>query len=478
MKIVLSTSAVVLAFATAVFAQNTTRNDQVGDYQKTYQQQSGSLQNSTISQLESSGQNYGNHARTTQAGTTANNVVINQSDGASSNYAEANQVAGAAAGNTALLSQSKNSGGGTPNAPVGGSQPTPGSREGNYASLQQAGSNNAVILQEGGPRGGSNGNVSVTNQFGSNTASVYQLDKSASNVSTVNQGVRGTLVTGSEAVVSQTGGAFGGSTGNTAVISQAHSGQTATVYQTNYSAANTGIVNQEAGMGTSTILQNDVSYANDARINQLAGSGVNTATITETTNSHDNMALINQHDANSTATIDQIAETANNAATINQGAALSQGVGNVAFIRQSYAYAEGGLSGNMATISQNTTAGGGGNVGEIYQGKSPASVGYARIEALGISSQNMASVNQQGSNNRGRVFQVGDGQSATVSQLGSNNVVRGTGLNEFLDYATQYGSGNTLSITQTNLGGAAANTAASFQYGTGNANTVIQTGSN
>ncbi|MBO0932054.1 beta strand repeat-containing protein [Fibrella aquatilis] len=476
MKKQLLSGLITIAVATAGVAQNNTTNNQVGDHQKTSQYQTGNLQTSSINQLEGTGQNYGNQARTNQSGLRANNATVNQNDGSSSNYADVNQTAGAAVGNAALVSQSKNSGGGTPTTPVGGGQPLPGSREGNYAYVQQIGNNGVVVLQEGGPRGGSNGNVSVTSQVGTNTTSVYQLDNSANNLSMIEQGTTGTPVVGSDATVSQTGGALGSSNGNRATITQRQGGQTATVYQTNYSADNKGTINQEAGAGTGLILQNNLSYANDAQINQWTGAGANTATITETTNSHDNSATINQYDAGSTATIEQIAETANNRATINQGSAQTQGLGNVAFIRQSYAYAEGSLNGNQATVNQNTTAGGGGNIGEVYQGQSPASVGYPRIEALGISSQNTATVSQQGSSNRGRVFQVGDGQTATVSQTGNNNVVRGTGLNEFYEYATQYGAGNTLSITQTNL--TAPNTAASFQYGTGNASTVVQTGSN
>lgn len=484
MKNQLLTIAAFVAFTTAGFAQqNSGTNNQVGDYQKNQQTQTGKNQTSTVNQNEGSAQNYGNTAITIQTGTKANVVMVNQNDGSSSNFTRVDQTS-TGMGNQAIVSQSKNSGGGTPTAPVTGVQQPipPGNIDGNYVNLLQVGSNTATLTQDGGTLGGSNGNVSNMYQYGSSNASITQSNNALGNGAAIyqgdNQGGVGN-VNGNEASVSQQGGALGRSQNNIADIKQEKSGQTGRIIEENLSIDNIANIMQLGGKGTAIADQSNNSQRNNAAITQFAdASGTNQAYINQLDNSHDNRAAINQHDNSSLAVIDQVTETANNEATINQGSSTNSGTGNTATMGQANAYAEGGMTGNKATIDQNTTRDGGNNEAQVFQGRDP-SVTTPRVVALGVSSQNKAYVSQQGSNNAGLLFQAGDKQDADIKQTGKGNIVKGTTLADFSDYATQYGMSNSLTVKQDNIGApGVTNTAASFQYGTGNVSTFTQTGNN
>ena len=184
------------------------------------------------------------------------------------------------------------------------------------------------------------------------------------------------------------------------------------------------------------------------------------------------MATIDQSGLGSnTAQIDQIGQSGNNTASIVQGRTGVLTLTNTAKISQSNAYAVGGLGGSTATIEQieGTTGNTTGNTADVYQGRNAASAGIARIEALGVSSQNVVHISQHDADNSGKVYQVGSRQEVRITQTGNRNTVTGTALADFGDYATQYGIGNSLTINQ--MGG---NAAGVFQYGTGNVGSITQ----
>ena len=192
-----------------------------------------------------------------------------------------------------------------------------------------------------------------------------------------------------------------------------------------------------------------------------AGDGQR-AFITQT-NGNNNQAYITQesdygHGQFNTATIDQSGGS-NNLATINQlmsvgyneVATITQvGSGNTGLIQQENYYA----SAETATLTQT----GSDNRGYLRQD----------IQSATYVVNNVITATQTGDRNLLDIRQGnGSGNTATLKQLGSDNVIAGLGMNPI---ALQSGDNNTLNITQNQN----FNTAHVSQVGTGNTGNITQ----
>ncbi|MBO0932053.1 hypothetical protein [Fibrella aquatilis] len=468
----LLTGTLLMAVAATCFAQTTY---QAGVAQKSVQTLIGSNQVSLIDQREGAAHNYGNMAVTTQSGISSNRVTINQTEGSASNYAEVTQADDAAqgtGGNLAFISQSNNSGAGNATVTVSSAEPVPGTRDGNYAFVRQVGHNTVTIAQDGGLFGISNGNVTTVDQLGEDHATITQGNGSFGNSVIMKQAPASPGLAGwGYATIEQTGGLTGRSEGNTATLEQQGQGSYGTISQNNLSLGNNAHIRQVSNGHMGTIIQSNDARNNDARITQQANTLNQRALITEADNSHNNVAVIDQSGLGSNnAQIDQTNHSKNNTASIVQGRTGLLTLTNMAKISQSNAYAVGGSGGNTAIIEQiDGTVTTTNNNAEVYQGRNAASAGIARIEALGVSSQNVVRISQHDADNSSKVYQVGNKQEATITQTGNRNLVKGTSLADFSNYATQYGVGNTLMINQMD-----GQTAGVFQYGTGNSGIINQ----
>ena len=415
-------------------------NNSTGNYTDTRQDNLGSVQTATVNQNGGGlGSSSGNKTTTNQFGDN-NTLTVSQSNNSHDNTANVRQGYSNASGGPNAFNAT---------ATVEQNGGTAGASRGNLATILQtfSGANNATIRQNNNSGGaGMDGNDATINQSGTvgSTATVNQNDNSRNNSATVNESGAG----GHTATVNQNGdaGSFT-SYDNTATVTQTGSTNQATVNQLGVdtngggqgdSYKNTATVTQSGQNNKGFVTQNDFSSNNQATINQAGGG------------------------AGDLATISQITNAFNNVATVNQGS-LSTG-GNTAKITQQQTYPEAGLLGNSATINQNTTVAGGGNYAEIIQGI-PTNPGGT------YSNQNLATISQQGSSNQARLQQTGDLNTATISQNGNGNILQGlTGAGSF---ATQIGTSNSLTLTQTSVTN--ANIANVGQNGTGNVGVITQT---
>lgn len=452
MKKVFLTGAALIAFAAAGFAQNQATVNQVGNAQSAVQNQTGNHLQSTISQDKQEGTNVGNFAGTYQTGTgeAGNQAIVDQNNGAKSNRAGLTQSSGT--GNVGKITQSDNSGDGALPVTAATTAADVKAAGGNWGGILQQGSGNAdtYIIQ---------GNTAKKNfgeiyQYGDDNrqTSIDQSNNSTNNEAIIKQGTSGAGVSDNKAVVSQQGN----SANNQAFVTQLGDSNDAVTTQNDNSTDNKATVEQTGYGASATILQRDYAAVNEATIKQ-SGFG-NTALIDEHRDSYYNKAMITQAGFGNDATIAQTDLAAYNTATITQ-----DGIGNGATISQVKA------NNNTATIKQSLgRPEGGSNTAEIQQG----SLALA-------ASNNTATITQDFSSNVAKLRQYGDGNTATFSQeVGDLNVIKGLGSSP---YALQQGNNNMLTVTQNSGNGDSAyvpNTASVSQIGDGNSISIMQTGSN
>ena len=496
MKKVFLTGAALMTFAAAGFAQNTATLNQNGNSQSASQNQSGNTLTSVVTQGTSSDSpvSKGNTAFTDQRQNHNTTTVTQTAAQYNQGFVYQNTFSGKASGgatNEATIQQigSGSANGlypGDPNStPSASGSPTP---SGNVARIgQEDAGNHAAIEQDGAGLGMNYSNYGRIDQFhgnnGATTSDVYihQNGKSWGNVASIQEMTSGA----GKATIEQNGLTAGEkSVGNTATINQSSmmNGVTASIQQnagsgddqgTGNSINNKATVNQTGGTGDAAIQQNNGSGyagANTATVNQSAGQHM--AIVQQNNDSQRNTATVTQ-DGSSTdkAEVYQSGYSGDGTATIRQGAG-NMGT-NTAFINMQNQ--TGTVGASSATINQNVSGSGSGNVAEVDQGYY---TGYASSFEMaidgGISSHNRAQVDQNGSGNQAKLYQVGHDNQADIAQTGGNNIVKGTSAFRDANFAVQLGSGNTLTVTQSSAAMGPGNTAAVYQQGMGNTANIMQ----
>ncbi|HEY0110266.1 MAG TPA: hypothetical protein VGB67_11590, partial [Fibrella sp.] len=305
-----------------------------------------------------------------------------------------------------------------------------GNSQGSKGSLTQSGADNEGYIFQGlaGSDIGSTANITQAGSNGNAYVLQGQVATSTNNVATINQTAN---ANGTEAGIYQGFGSLSTSTDDKASITQGGTG-------TQYAQIVQGGGSTAGGKATSlrneaTITQADNSTDNQARISQGRFDS-NVADVT--VNAEDNDATIEQSGTGNNAAIDQGRPT--NITTAG-GALVTGGVsiGSVASIKQS---------------------GGNSNNGVLTQ----------------AGESNGASLVQTGSTNQARLYQNSTGTTgndATITQMGNNNILRGSATGEF---ALQSGNANTLMLQQTNAMGGAGNIANVNQVGSSNGATISQ----
>lgn len=504
MKKVLLTGTALLAFAAAGFAQgNTTSTFQNGNSQTASQTQSGNYLKSTISQDKAGGSNTGNYAGTLQnsTGSAGNEAAIEQNLNANSNRAFVTQQGGT--GNKGVIQQDNASGKGALAVTAGTSAADVKAAGGNWSGILQQGNNNTntYIYQNNT----SNSNFGEIYQYGvsSRQTSIDQSNNSTGNQAVIRQGSSDNIVEANYASVNQQGDSHD----NKAGVTQSTTGNVAFVKQNDKSTANEATIKQigtYSAYESAEVYQGSNANNNKADVTQSGfgdfvyvhqenNSRYNQTTIKQGTNGFTSGSIINVNQQNNaqynTATVtqdgyfngatitqendarrDQATITQNGQglqATINQNnaydnvASISQkGTSNVATITEHLA------DNNKATINQSLVRPeGGSNVAEILQG-----------DNVTLSRYNTATINQDFSKNTAKLKQVGDYNTANLSQMvGDLNVIKGVNG----DYALQQGDHNTMTVTQNSGNGDAAyvpNTASVTQIGNNNTATIMQMG--
>lgn len=360
----------------------------------------------------------GNSASITQGSVgspvSGNSAQIQQYENAVNNVATIGQSSSA---NTGLITQATSASGNT--AAVDQSV---GSSYGEISQIGNATSNSATVTQS------ADGNRGLIFQQGAFEGS----DASYQNIATVTQSA-----VNNEGTINQIG-TDGDSHNNTATILQTGSGNNSSA--TVFGQPGGAIINQ----GTSTEGSGD-SFFNVAGIVQ-SGTG-NGALINQYDNSFYNSATIVQAGTSGYAEINQVTESGNNVVSITQG---QQGTSNEAYVRQQNTDNSGASSAtqNTVTLTQNTTRSGGFNTIRVVQGYGVDFAGPSTT----LSTGNSVTGSQQGSNNDARLGQAGTTNRAVFTQTGSGNVLYnanpdGSPGNTF---APMIGTGNTLTVTQTN----------------------------
>lgn len=254
-----------------------------------------------------------------------------------------------------------------------------------------------------------------------------QNDASGLNQITVDQSG-----TSQQAFVNQSGVAFGlgvGSLGNVAVVTLSGTSNLANVYQS------------------------DAAQGGEVTVTQSGQQNV--ANVYQAGNVADNTATVEQSGTTGAATIQQIYGSEQATAIIKQSGTTNNG--------QIYQFQ--GV-GNSVTIDQLTT--GTNNYVEVYQGDDNF--------APDGSDFNTTTVTQRGTLNAVRFDLIGDNNTATMSQTGGGNLIRGVaGTSPYANYAGQYGNGNTLTITQVSDAAGPGQTANVYQGGNNNTTTITQT---
>ncbi len=286
----------------------------------------------------------------------------------------------------------------------------------------------------------------------------------------------GTQSSGNLAVILQNaeeGGAFGG--GNNTALIQQETNAPESPSTTSYSTSNIAYIMQLGDNSYADIKQQKDADDNRAEIYQYSGTGSDARIQQEFEATSQNDALINQHGNNQLAYAAQI-KASNNRLTIDQGSANMNSSTNKAYVFQSFS------NDGVVAIRQNTTTGGGGNFAEVTQEFNPAADPNRTVG-------NVATVDQEGRQNRMALRQSGAGSNtATVGQSGNNNLVKGPGLVANVTVpgfrpdvpigALQDGLGNKMIVTQSSPGsmnGTIVNTADLAQRGNNNTLSVEQT---
>ena len=507
MKKFFITGSVLVAFAAASHAQNTSTVNQngksqnasvtqIGNTQNAVVTQSGDLYKSTIQQTSTKlVANQGNYAQTVQQKGSSSEAYINQI-GSKSGYVKIEQIAEQNGANTATVNQKNNAGGnGTlPTANATADDVTKAG--GNYSSIFQEGSKQQVTVNQNNLSKGnsaitdqanygsgqkitidqndvsSNNKVSVGQAGDGNNASVRQSTNSQSNKAEVVQGLStkfgGPNSFNATATVEQNG-AVGTSSDNKATIKQmgVNSGAVATIRQNaklfNASRANEASITQTMDGNTGTIDQNDASTSNQATVSQNGTNG--SATLSQSNNASDNVATVQQLSGSGLkASVRQSDNASRNTTTTKQygtnselsveqvassndnKATINQGAaGTTSSNNKARVYQKEGSQKGEITISQNQTKDGSGNYAQVEQ---------AYLD--GTSTANKATIGQEGSRNTTRLSQKGVGNHmAMISQTGNNNSVQGPGtsLYETGPMAVQKGDGNQMTVSQTSPDG-------------------------
>ncbi len=475
-------TSVALLMALAAQAQNNTSVvSQTGNAQSATAVQTGSANESIIQQLTGSSAvtNGGNRAITTQTGTSStqakNQATIDQINGSFFNQGGITQKGGT--GNQASIQQNNNSGG-------TGLYGSSGATLGNQADISQTGADNqqVSIQQNGGSLGASQANAARIVQVGSEMdmgtpapggTVIEQNNLSIGNSASIAQGTGQSGATMNTAVLLQNDD----SQRNTAGIVQEGSGQVAELDQSIESLDNRGQISQVGTSGTAFLTQSGLSGNNEASISQTGTSIGAFGRVSQSTESYYNRSTLEQNGVNEVGRISQRDESANNDAMIRQGAA---GTNNQATIVQTNAYA-GGSAGastllggaNSASIGQNQTTGSTtGNRAGITQGSFDVSPATGTVV---LSTGNMAGITQGNDVNVADLIQVGTGNKGTVSQNGYSTLKGVDDLNGINQTAGQFGTNNTLTVTQTGSVGN-INMGNVTQIGTGNVSAITQAG--
>lgn len=470
------TGCILIAFAAAVQAQNTSTLNQIGTNQTGVINQTGSNNITTIRQLTGTGAtaNTGNVAQVRQNAfstlPTTNQAFIDQINGA--DYNEANILQTAGSGNVATIQQNGADGfrsGGTALFRLAG-----GSTVGNLAFITQTGAGNdqTEIKQNAGVMGRSQANYASVEQYGNGNLSTFveQSNLSVGNFATIDQGTSANAATGNSAVVQQ----LDNSQFNTAEVSQSGTAKVAEIRQTTAASLNTALSRQTGLDGFVYIYQVDNATGNRATVDQMSTSAGATASIYQTDQSAYNQATIEQAGTADAALVNQSTQAKNGVATIRQG---SGGMANTAVITQTYTYDGDGSTtygtGSQATIEQNlTTPGSTGNVAEVTQGFAD---GLSPITGNAeVSDDNRALVSQENDGNVTKLLQGGIGNRATTAQQGYSTI---KGVDNGLtvnDVAQQIGNNNVLNVTQAGTI-TVSNQANIFQTGNFNTSTISQT---
>lgn len=507
-----------LLTAVVGYAQNTATVTQNGTSQTATANQTGTGHRTTISQVGDPAANRNNKALSTQNGQNQT-ATVNQNGNpfrpAKFNEARIDQSGTGATGNTATVSQ--NNSGGTSYRGSGAAA----TGDGNYGSVFQRGNNNtATVNQNDVEANHSSKNLGIVNQYGtgngtSATGPVTITQNGATDGrAEINQGTASMAVTGNGATVDQTS-----SQRNDAFVNQLTSNNKATVLQSgvqssdNVASIRQGSMDNTTGGGNTAIIQQETntpeppstgvntsfstfnqayitqlgtnSYAdikqrkdadqNYAEINQYSGTNSDARIQQEFQATSLNDARINQYGNNQLAYAAQI-KADQNRLTIDQGSANVSSSANKAYVFQSFS------DDGVVTVRQNTTTAGGQNFAEVTQEFNPAADPDRTVG-------NIATVDQEGSQNRMALRQSGVGSNtATIGQSGNNNVVKGPGLVANVTVpgfrpdvpigALQDGFGNEMTVTQTSPGGTNStifNTADLTQRGNNNTLSVDQT---
>jgi hypothetical protein len=528
MKKLVLTSAALMAFAAATYAQVI---QQVGQQQFAQQNQFGANQNGTINQVQNAvdpnRSNYGNYAITFQGtpnNTGANTLVINQNDGSQGNRAGIGQSGGP--NNSATINQNGGinglSGGATSTSATIGA---PG-EDGNFAGISQIGAANTAVINE---NNNSRRNKAETYQNGTtNTATTNQSNNSVSNSGFILQGfgavnVIGTAVNNAVATIQQGKAAAGDASlgsaapeavGNSATIVQTASNVTAGIYQgtafplfppggSGRSDASNATITQSATQAIANIYQGIASGESIGSRASIAQSAqANTATIIQ---GYDFRGSDNQ----SSATINQLGvggvspngaiilqgvlgASDRDQATINQTGAVSNSVGAIQQGTNVGSYSSGEIAtinqsgkGAAALITQSAAAGvgesnGRDNNASITQGAGVVGNAGVTLTPIGVAvnptATGIANI-QQGASNLGETIQANRNTAAVNQTTGSGlRAFIGQGFTGLLaDAAGNFFALNGLNGTPVTLAGTIANdnTASIAQTSGDNHNAII-----